>query len=125
MVKLMSAVGIPEEKMVHAILNPETGRGITPETLRKHFRDELDQGLVQADLKAMSNLLRLTETSAGAAIFWAKCRLRWKERDTTSTIQMQASMTTETPQDADKASMHEVARRVAFVLTMGAEEATP
>ena len=119
MVKLMSAIGIPERKMVHAIVNPETKAGITPVTLRKHFREELDQGLVQADIKAGANLLKLTETSAAAAIFWAKCRLGWRER---VAIELPPTEGAGTPgADPEKAGMLEVARRVAFVLTMGAE----
>jgi hypothetical protein len=120
MVKLMSAIGIPERKMVHAIVNPETKAGITPVTLRKHFREELDQGLVQADLKAGANLLKLTETSAAAAIFWAKCRLGWRERVSVDLPPIGGPGGPGTP-DPEKSSMLEVARRVAFVLTMGAE----
>ncbi len=122
MVKLMSAIGIPERKMVHAIINPETKNGITPVTLRKHFREELDQGLVQADITAGSNLLALTETSAAAAIFWAKCRLGWRERLSIDVPGMDGGEVSPGAQDADKSSMLEVARRVAFVLTMGAEQ---
>ena len=120
MVKLMSAIGIPERKMVHAIVNPETKAGITPVTLRKHFREELDQGLVQADIKAGANLLKLTETSAAAAIFWAKCRLGWRERVAVELPPAEGTGAAVTA-DPEKAGMLEVARRVAFVLTMGAE----
>ena len=123
MVKLMSAIGIPERKMVHAIINPETKKGITPVSLRKHFREELDQGLVQADIKAGANLLKLTETSAAAAIFWAKCRLQWRERvsvdfavPTEPGVSVEASV--------EKQAILDVARRIAFTLSMGADIAT-
>ena len=123
MVKLMSAIGIPERKMVHAIINHETKQGITPVTLRKHFREELDQGLVQADIKAGANLLKLTETSAAAAIFWAKCRLQWRERVSVDFPDPGATGTPGAPavNEAEKRSMLDVARRIAFTLSMGAE----
>jgi hypothetical protein len=121
MVKLMAAIGIPEHKMVHAVVNPETNRGITPVTLRKHFREELDQGLVQADIKAGANLLKLTETSAAAAIFWAKCRLQWRERVAIEVPGPAAANAAGNSPDPEKAGMLEVARRVAFVLTIGAD----
>lgn len=120
MVKLMSAIGIPERKMVHAIINPETKKGITPVSLRKHFREELDQGLVQADIKAGTNLLKLTETSAAAAIFWAKCRLQWRERVSVD-FPPPTELGIPTEESAEKQAILDVARRIAFTLSMGAD----
>lgn len=123
MVKLMSAIGIPEDRMVHAIINPTSNKGISPITLRKHFREELNQGLVQADIKAGANLLKLTESSAAAAIFWAKCRLRWRERvqfemppEPVPGLQAGTAVTDGT----DKNTAYEIARRIAFTLYLGA-----
>lgn len=124
MVKLMSAIGIPEDRMVHAIINPLSKKAISPVTLRKHFREELDQGLVQADIKAGSNLLKLTESSAAAAIFWAKCRLRWKERVTVE-FPAPGTQPADTTAQADEKSMLEVARRIAFTLSLGASAPPP
>ena len=45
----MAGMGIPEEQMVTAVLNPTSKQPISPVTLRKHFREELDQGMVQAN----------------------------------------------------------------------------
>lgn len=44
------------------------------------FADELRLGMTRAKLKGGANLLKLTETSAAAAIFFAKVRLGMKER---------------------------------------------
>lgn len=121
----MSSIGIPEDRMVHAVINPETKAPISPVTLRKHFREALDQGLLEADMKAAFNLLKQTESSAAAAIFWVKCRLRWRER---VAIEFPGPVVGEgaaAAEDADKHSMLEIARRVAFVLSMGAEAAKP
>lgn len=51
LVKVMSGMGIPEDQMVAAIKNPLTKEPISPVTLRKHFREELDQGFVEANAK--------------------------------------------------------------------------
>jgi len=126
MVKLMSAIGIPEDRMVHAIINPTSRKAISPMTLRKHFREELDQGLVQADIKAGSNLLKLTASSAAAAIFWMKCRLRWRERvDVTVPPGALAGQepAAALADQADKNTAYEIARRIAFTLYLGATAA--
>lgn len=124
---MMSSIGIPEDRMVFAIINPKTNAPISGDTLRKYFRGELNQGLLEADLKAGMNLLKQTETSAAAAIFWAKCRLRWRERFTVE-IPAGPAPTEQQPgaeQKADQAGKYEIARRVAFLLAMGAEMAPP
>src|SRR4029078_5898989 len=56
---------------------------IAPKTLRKHFRDELDLGMVQANAKVGGALFTAATTpgtgQVTAAIFWAKTRMGWKE----------------------------------------------
>ena len=57
--------------------------GIDPKTLRKHYRDELDNGHVKANIKVAENLFRKA-TGEGreavvAAIFWLKTRAGWRE----------------------------------------------
>lgn len=125
----MGAIGIPEDRMVLAIINPETKRPISPVTLRKHFREELDQGIVQADLKAAANLLKLTESSAAAAIFWAKCRLRWRERDTPAPLAPPAPLGPDgkplQQSEAEKRSVYDLGRRIAFALYMAGEIEEP
>jgi hypothetical protein len=57
--------------------------GIAPKTLRKHFRDELDTGHIQATARVAGNLYRFATSSGGevvtAAIFWLKVRAGWRE----------------------------------------------
>lgn len=60
--------------------SPTSGKPISPTTLRKVFKEELRLGATRAKLRAGANLLKLTETSAGAAIFYAKTRLGMTER---------------------------------------------
>ena len=59
--------------------------GIEEKCLRRHYRDELDGGTVQADMAVAGNLFRIA-TSEGpgavtAAIFWLKTRAGWREID--------------------------------------------
>lgn len=134
MVELACGVGIPEHEIAHAVINPATKRPITAMTLRKHFRDELDKGLVSVKIKAGYNLLAMTQHNAACAIFFAKCRLGFNERASWTQGPYGAppppvlpGVTDEELQAADGKSMTEIARRIAWTLTMGAEttEKTP
>ena len=56
--------------------------GCEPKTLRKHFRDELDRGSVEATAKVAQSLFQMATTgkNVAAAIFWMKARAGWKEK---------------------------------------------
>lgn len=56
--------------------------GCEPKTLRKHFRDELDRGSVEATAKVAQSLFQMATTgkNVAAAIFWMKCRGGWREK---------------------------------------------
>ena len=72
----MAAYGVPESDIACVI-------GIDPKTLRKHYRQELDQGHTKANAKVAESLFRKAlgdgPQSVTAAIFWLKTRARWKE----------------------------------------------
>lgn len=107
--------------MVIGVTNPKTGRPISPVTLRKHFRLELDRGLLMADVKAGENLLRLTGTSAAAAIFWAKVRLHMKETSEFSVpLVGDGEFSPTGPED-----IKDTARRIAFTLTLAGRQVKP
>jgi hypothetical protein len=98
-VEAFAAYGIPQEDMCKLLLNPRTGKPIDLKTLHKHFRVELDTGMVRANAKVAESLFRQAvgapaQYDAGgkliraeqapvvsAGIFWAKARMGWKERD--------------------------------------------
>jgi len=72
-----AAIGIPQEDMAKLL-------GIDAKTLRKHFREELDNGSTKANMVvggALFNKAKGGDTSA--LIFWAKTRMGWKETNTT------------------------------------------
>jgi hypothetical protein len=75
-VKAMSAYGIPQHDIARVL-------GIHDDTLREHYRDELDKANAEACARVAENLFRKAtgdgRESVTAAIFWLKTRARWKE----------------------------------------------
>lgn len=124
LVKVMAGMGIPEDQMVAAVLNPVTKKPISPVTLRKHFREELNQGFVQANAAVGAGLFKnatvATETYPGgipvAQMFWLKCRARWQQNP-------ERNLPPPPPADnAAELDAKDTARRLAFVLARGAHE---
>jgi hypothetical protein len=74
LVEMMSGVGVPQMHVALFI-------GISDETLRKHYRRELDLGAITANAKVAEALYRLAVGGdVTAAIWWSKCRMGWRER---------------------------------------------
>ncbi len=75
-VEAMAGYGVPEIDIARVV-------GIDAKTLRKHYRDELDNGHVKANAKVAENLYRKAtgegREAVTAAIFWLKTRAGWKE----------------------------------------------
>lgn len=86
----LAGYGIPEPDIARLVINPGTREPISPVTLRKHFRDELDTGHVRANQRVAGALFKnattSTETYPGgiptAQIFWLKTRGKgqWKDK---------------------------------------------
>lgn len=56
--------------------------GIDPKTLRKHYREELDQSLAKANAVIAGSLYgKALGGDTAAMIFWLKTRARWRETD--------------------------------------------
>lgn len=99
LVQLHTMVGTRQEAIASII-------GIDPKTLRKYYRDELDQSKARANATiggALFNKAKSGDTTA--MIFWMKTQAGWKETtaiDVTqkSTVKVSADMN---PQDAAKA----------------------
>lgn len=112
-----AGMGIPEDNLCLLIINPETKRPIAPMTLRKHFREELDKGFVQANAKVGMGLFKnATEKVSDsfphglpiAQMFWLKCRARWQQNP--HLVPPPPTAPSVQRDDAD------VARRLAFLL---------
>ena len=120
----MAGAGIPEEKMVQLVTNPETGLPIDAKTLRKHFRSELDSGHTKADTLVAQGLFKnattATPTYPGgipvAQIFWLKTRARWKPPDPAALPP---------PTTPEQMNEQDTVRRLAFLLQRGAQEEKP
>ncbi len=75
MVRLLSAVGTRYEDIA-------TKLGITDDTLRKHYKLELDEGRIEANASVAQTLYQQAKTgNTTAAIFWLKTRAQWREND--------------------------------------------
>ena len=74
-VKTMAALGFRHDDIATII-------GIAPKTLRKHFRNELDCGGIEANAKVLRTLLEMATSgkNTAASIFWAKTRCGFREK---------------------------------------------
>jgi hypothetical protein len=73
-VKALAAFGNKQEEIASLV-------GISMRTLRKYFRQELDRGAVEANTQVSQSLYKLAlDGNVAAAIFWLKCRAKWRER---------------------------------------------
>lgn len=72
----MAGYGIPADDIARSV-------GISHDTLRKHYRDELDLGTVKANTAVAQSLYKKATgdgtSSVTAAIFWLKTRAGWRE----------------------------------------------
>ncbi len=65
----MSSMGVPQEQIAKVF-------GISPKTLRKHYRQELDTSAIEANLQVTETLFKMATsgTNTAASIFWVKTR---------------------------------------------------
>ena len=84
-VETMAGYGIPAADICLSV-------GVSPMTLRKHYRHELDIGHVKANSAVAQSLFKKATGDGAqcvtAAIFWAKTRMGWRE---TAVVQLQYS----------------------------------
>jgi hypothetical protein len=74
LVRTLSGIGVPQNDICILV-------GVTKPTLHKHFREDLDRGMAEANAKVAKTLYeRAISGDLGAAIFWAKARMGWREK---------------------------------------------
>ena len=75
MARAMSGLGLPQDQIALLL-------EIDPKTLRKHFRDDLDRGMAEANVKVGQSLFNMATSgnNVAAAIFWMKARAGWREK---------------------------------------------
>ncbi len=72
-VRSLASVGSRQEDIATII-------GCDPKTLRKHFRDELDRAMAEANAKIAGYLFDAAKGgNVSAQIFWLKTRAHWQE----------------------------------------------
>jgi hypothetical protein len=73
--RAMSGLGLPQEQIAMLL-------EVDPKTLRKHFRDDLDRGMAEANVKIAQSLFNMATVgnNVAAAIFWMKARAGWREK---------------------------------------------
>ena len=108
-VKTMAGFGVPQPDIA-------TFLGIDPKTLRKHFREELDRGVTEANAKVAQSLFQMATQgkNVAAAIFWMKARGGWREKqevDANVRTDMRAlHIVTGVPRAADEMTDEELMR---------------
>lgn len=77
-VKTLAAMGIEPSDIVKVI-------GLSLPTLRKHYRQELATGKIEANAKVAGQLYKMatdpTKPNVTAMIFWLKAQAGWREAD--------------------------------------------
>ena len=91
-VKIMSGLGVPQEKICLLVINRQTRKPISEPTLRRAFRREIDSGqtelttlvgnmLVEAALglpPAVGEPIKSDAARLDAAIFYLECQAGWR-----------------------------------------------
>ena len=92
-VKLMKALGIPEDRICKTITNPRTRKPVAPMTLARAFAAELESGATEFHARvgnfilcailgkkpALGDAIKSEQVRMTAAIFYAKTKMGWKE----------------------------------------------
>ena len=72
-VRHLAGLGVPQHDIAKII-------GCAAKTLRRHFRDELDRGVAEANATISGSLFGAAKGgNVTAQIFWLKTRARWRE----------------------------------------------
>jgi hypothetical protein len=76
-VKMMAALGLSHDNIAKVIVDG----GIKRDTLCRHFRKELDQGKIEANLKVAKTAFDMATsgTSPAMTCFWLKTQAGWRE----------------------------------------------
>ena len=72
--KTLSGLGVPQDDIATLV-------GVSKPTLHKHYREDLDKGMAEANAKVAGSLFnQAVNGNTSAAIFWMKARANWSEK---------------------------------------------
>lgn len=132
-VRLGATYRIPEDEIVLAVINPKTGKPISPVTLRKCFPDEIKQGFVGGKMRIMAATFQSATGIKGvgeggkwelppnvtAQIWLGKTLYGMREK-----IEIEEPPPPPAQDNEEGEITLEAARRIAFTLSLGAAIAT-
>jgi hypothetical protein len=93
-VKILAALGFPQQQICQLVLNPQTGAPLDEKSLRKHFKREIATGATELYARMgnfiVANIFGMTPPAGTVAIdnqhvrgalkmFFAKTRMGWRE----------------------------------------------
>jgi hypothetical protein len=93
-VKILTALGIPQQQICLLVINPQIGKPLDEKSLRKHFEREIETGATELFARMgnfiVANIFRMAPPAGtvaidnqhvrgSLAIFFAKTRMGWKE----------------------------------------------
>ena len=98
-VSALAGFGVVQEEIAKYL-------GIDAKTLRKHYRKELDLGVVRANAAVARSLFKQAteDGSVSAAIFWLKARAGWRETQQVDHVSSDGSMSPQPVIDASALS---------------------
>ena len=100
LVKKMATWGLRQRYIASAI-------NIDPKTLRKHYRKELDEGLVHAKSEVLHSLFDMATSrrNSAATIFWAKTRGDFTPREKNPLRPRRVSQSSPAPKPVPQSSL--------------------
>jgi hypothetical protein len=91
LVETLVGYGLTYKEIATIVINPQTGKGISSNTLERHFRDELDAGGARVKAKVIESLFKKatgeSPQAVTAAIWITKARYGWKGDHVTHEVQ--------------------------------------
>jgi len=82
LVEKLAGYGLPQVDIAALV-----GDGIDPDTLRQHFRKELDQGRAKANSGVGQRLWqKAMDGDTASLIWWSKAQMRWREETNVAAV---------------------------------------
>lgn len=86
-VRMAVVAGFKQDDICKGVINPETENPISKHTLEKHFRKEIDTGMLDAGVRVVGSLYQnALDGDTTAAIWYTKARLGWKGTDVSERV---------------------------------------